>query len=143
MMRPNFPKSGKIIALTGCVLSALGLFLLSSCGRAERPLLRIRLVYVSPSQVPFEGGTVTITASVLGGPIRSATAIVSPWGAQLTLIQTSPGIFSTSYHVPANTRVEPVTCTVTVTVEDVYGNRASREAQFTLLGPEVPPPPPL
>ena len=138
-------RAGKRLTLMASVLALgciVGAILLSSCGRPEGPSLRIRSVNVSPSQVPFDGGTVNITALVLGGPVRYAVAEISPWGERLTLRQTSVDIYSGTYEVPPNTSTSPVTCTVTVIVEDVFGNRASKKTTFILLGPEAPPSPP-
>ncbi|NLJ36506.1 MAG: hypothetical protein GX358_09815 [candidate division WS1 bacterium] len=100
---------------------------------------------VSPSELGFIGGDVTITATVTDDKkvARVRARITGPEGTDTVDMTLTDGQWLAIYSVPANTGFSTVSYTVTITAvdaEDAVSEPASRG--ITVIGVATPPPPP-
>ncbi len=107
----------------------------------------------TPALVPFQGGTVTVSATIrdADSPVLVAVADVtraadSPPGAveevtQLTLTRSGDS-FTGSFQVPGNSKTTPASYQVELVVIDDAGNEAYQVLSFQVLGVQGPPTPP-
>lgn len=104
----------------------------------------------SPALVPFQGGTVTVAATIRDpdSPVLVAVADVTravdnPPGAveevtTLTLSRSGDS-FTGSFEVPGNSKTTPASYQVELVVVDDYGNEAYQVLSFQVLGVQGPP----
>jgi hypothetical protein len=99
-------------------------------GAADETPPAISNAVVSPSGLPFTGGTVTITATVTDdvGVAAVHADIYGPFVASVVLLPTGPSTYSGTYGVGANGTPEPVGYQVTISAFDTTGNSAEAPA---------------
>ncbi|MDH7570830.1 MAG: Ig-like domain-containing protein [Armatimonadota bacterium] len=148
-------RSTGVLALRACVALLLPLL---GCGggTATTPLPpadtqppTFSAAEVSPSQIPFSGGTVTITARVAdaSGVSRVWAEVTMPGflGTTLELASTEGGNWSAQWTVPPNRDpTAPATYTLVLRARDVHENVAVAESlSLQVLAAPAPPAAPV
>jgi hypothetical protein len=100
---------------------------------------------VSPSELGFIGGDVTITATVTDDKkvTKVRARITGPEGTDTVDMVLTDGQWRCTHAIPANTGVSTVTYTVAITAVDAEGAVSEPASRgITVIGVATPPPPP-